>query len=1462
LFLSVVFAAPLRILPAHAGTGEVCLADPTTAAGSSTPCPSPAPVFDGVTKEQIRIGVFIQGSDALNGFDIVLLANHSTLVPTGVDLAGTILPGTPTVVLECFQGVLKLGSVCDANDTVDTLHFTVSGGFGLLTVAPTTGLLFTAIYNVTSTTSAGGIPVGYRTNGCTGTSVTGLCVTIPGGSSGPNPETAQGGSFDNSTPPPFVTLSASRSSFGPEFPGTTNTTTITATAMNGYPSFSSTDSVDFTTVATSGLTASLSGTNPCATGSVSCSISLSLSAIAAGNYSVTVFGTYPTADASSNPDTLAANVTINVVVYDFGFSISPTTISFGSGLSGTATITLTSLNHFAGSVAFSTGTIIGGTGLSVSYNPASVSLTADVTMTSIITFSASPSVATTYHVQSIGATSGTRVKNSGTLTVHVAAPQPDFSITANPASVPPMAVGVQGNSTITVTYVNSLTGSGSLSSTTTSPNLTCSLNPTSLTGSGSSTLSCSGSVGGSFNANVTATVGSTSHFVIVSYSILQGPDFNVTASPTTIGPVDAGASGTSMITVNALRGFSGTVNLSTTPSAGLTATVSPTSITGSGTATLTVSAAAAGDYTVTVTAANSTTSHSTSLIHVTVVDFGLVANRLTLSIPSGEFRTSNITLTALNGFTGTVSLSAVSSTGLTSTLTPNSISGSALSVLNITASNSIAAGSYSVNVTGMSGVLTHTIEIVVTVPTNDFTIASSPSTIPVAVNADGTSTITLSSVASFSGTVTLTVSLPTGVTGSLSPISVVLVKGGTGVSTLTVNASIAGSFLVNVTGTSGSLSHTITVTVVASVPDFTVQSSVNSVTVNAGAQGTATITVSPVNSFTGTVALASSISPVSGLTCSLTPSSIVLGVSQTSTLSCGGSAGSYTVTVTGTSGSLSHQVSVTYNVADFAVSASPTSVSALAGASASSTVTVAPVNAFTGTVALTTIITPAGLTCAFNPANIVLGVSQTSTLSCSGSAGTYTVTVSGTSGGLSHTATVTYSVTDFTLSPPKTNLTVNRGVLGNATITVAPVNGFAGTVALTSSVSSSGLACSLNPSSIVLGSAQTFVLSCSSQQATTFAVTITATSGSLSHSVEVDYAVADIQLTSQGSISVAENQTSFVSVSVTSVDGFSGPVNVALQPLTTNGHPPPLPLISLDQSIVTLSPNGVVQVLLNITVLPRSPAGTYGINFTATSGTLSASASIVLTVPRPDFSLTINPPADTSAIIITPGANGVAGFTVASLLGFNGSVTFSFAVNPSSGLVCSFSSTSLVLVPGKTNGTSITCHGSAGGYDVTVTAVATELYSTGTTHIANVGYTVVDFTLKTTPSGILVNTDQQGHAQINATWAHGYSGSIALSAVPTSGLSASISPSTLSGSGLATLTVSSATAGVYQVVVNATSGGTSHTATVTVTVSSVSNTSNIFGVDPATFYSIIGILIVAIVAGAVLFLRRGKRSKK
>ena len=117
---------------------------------------------------------------------------------------------------------------------------------------------------------------------------------------------------------------------------------------------------------------------------------------------------------------------------------------------------------------------------------------------------------------------------------------------------------------------------------------------------------------------------------------------------------------------------------------------------------------------------------------------------------------------------------------------------------------------------------------------------------------------------------------------------------------------------------------------------------------------------------------------------------------------------------------------------DFGISASPSSVSFATGLSGTSSVTLQSSGGFGAAVSLATASAPAGVTTSCTPASI--SGTQTSTCTFGGStAGSYSVTVTGTSGTLVHTATIAVTVTTagptarFSYSPalPKVNDTVS-----------------------------------------------------------------------------------------------------------------------------------------------------------------------------------------------------------------------------------------------------------------------------------------------------------------------------------------------------------------------------------------------------------------------------------------------------
>jgi hypothetical protein len=125
----------------------------------------------------------------------------------------------------------------------------------------------------------------------------------------------------------------------------------------------------------------------------------------------------------------------------------------------------------------------------------------------------------------------------------------------------------------------------------------------------------------------------------------------------------------------------------------------------------------------------------------------------------------------------------------------------------------------------------------------------------------------------------------------------------------------------------------------------------------------------------------------------------------TATVPAGASNGPISVTTPG--GTATTGVSFIVTSPDFSLSASPTTQTIRPGGSTTYTVTVTPSGGFAGNVGLSVSGLPAGATATFNPSS----TSSTSTLTVQTSSnskpGMVTLTITGTSGNLSHTATVT-----------------------------------------------------------------------------------------------------------------------------------------------------------------------------------------------------------------------------------------------------------------------------------------------------------------------------------------------------------------------------------------------------------------------------------------------------------------------
>ncbi|TMI55479.1 hypothetical protein E6H18_09070, partial [Candidatus Bathyarchaeota archaeon] len=357
-------------------------------------------------------------------------------------------------------------------------------------------------------------------------------------------------------------------------------------------------------------------------------------------------------------------------------------------------------------------------------------------------------------------------------------------------------------------------------------------------------------------------------------------------------------------------------------------------------------------------------------------------------------------------------------------------------------------------------------------PGPEFTVTANPSSLAINPGATGTSTIVITSLYSFSGTVSLSTSppplcpSPNCSTWSINPTSVTLSPNGTASSTFTVTAGTSsptpGNWVnVTVFGTSGNLTRSAIVKfTTSSTPDFTMSVSPNPQTIQPGATATYTILMTSINGFSGTVSLQTPLMPCSTYCWSVNPTvvNVPAGGNATSTLTIttttGIKPGNYQLPVLGFSGSLSHQVTAYFTAVsstpDFSITANPASLQVQTGTTSTSTVAVTSLNGFAGNVSLQVPPSPLCPACtgwAINPWTVTLSpngtATSTLTIYAGGNPTSGSVTVNATSGNLSHTVTVNYTIvsksSDFTISATPSSLGIPGGSCATSTVTVTSV---------------------------------------------------------------------------------------------------------------------------------------------------------------------------------------------------------------------------------------------------------------------------------------------------------------------------------------------------------------------------------------------------------------------------------------
>jgi kumamolisin len=203
------------------------------------------------------------------------------------------------------------------------------------------------------------------------------------------------------------------------------------------------------------------------------------------------------------------------------------------------------------------------------------------------------------------------------------------------------------------------------------------------------------------------------------------PTFTLSASPASVSVVQ-GNSGSSTITSTVVDGFSSAVALTASGlPTGVTATFSPTSITGSGTSSLTLAVAsttATGTYTITVTGTGGGITQ-TATVSLTVTSnvaagFTLTASPTSLSVTQRTSGSVALTTAVSGSFDSAIALSASGEgSGVTVSFSKTSIAapGSGTSTMTLKASRSATTGTFTVTVKATGGGITHTVPITLTI---------------------------------------------------------------------------------------------------------------------------------------------------------------------------------------------------------------------------------------------------------------------------------------------------------------------------------------------------------------------------------------------------------------------------------------------------------------------------------------------------------------------------------------------------------------------------------------------------------------------------------------------------------------------------------------------------------------------------------------------------------------------------
>ena len=208
---------------------------------------------------------------------------------------------------------------------------------------------------------------------------------------------------------------------------------------------------------------------------------------------------------------------------------------------------------------------------------------------------------------------------------------------------------------------------------------------------------------------------------------------------------------------------------------------------------------------------------------------------------------------------------------------------------------------------------------------------------------------------------------------------------------------------------------------------------------------------------------------------------------------------------------------------------------------------------------------------------------------------------------------------DFTVGASPSSVSVTQGSTATSTITVTSLNGFNSAATLSASGLPAGVTASFSPNPVTPpangNAASTLTFTASSSATTgTSTVTVTGTSGSTTHTTTITLTVnaaATPNFTisaAPSSVTVTQGGTGTSTVTITSQNSFSSATTLSATGLPTGVT------AAFSTNPVTPPANGSATSTLTFTASASATVGTATVTVTGTSGTLTHSTTIALTV--------------------------------------------------------------------------------------------------------------------------------------------------------------------------------------------------------------------------------------------------------